>query len=118
MARNTMSDRTPLIAGQGVPAQEGITLYGAQWCGDTRRSTGLLDRLGVDYTYVDVDTNEAGNAWAIAQRGGERRIPTIFLAPDQPLLFEPSDDDLREALVKTGYLGRAAAEEDQDQAAD
>jgi mycoredoxin len=106
-------DRTALTSDDGAPIQDGITLYGAQWCGDTRRSERLLNRLGIAYTYVDVDEHEAGNAWATAQRGGERRIPTIHLVPDRPLLFEPSDDELRDALVDTGYLSRTAAEDDQ-----
>ena len=112
MAQAELLERTALTTDQGAPVQEGITLYGAQWCGDTRRSERLLNRLGIDYTYVDVDEHEAGNDWATEQRGGERRIPTIYLAPDQPLLFEPSDEDLRDALVETGYLSRVAADED------
>ncbi len=109
-------DRT---TADGGPAQPGITLYGAPWCGDTRRSRRLLDRLGVSYTNIDVDEHPAGNAWATAQHGGERLIPTILLAPDEPLLFEPSDDALRAALVRTGYLSPGAAQADlTDQAAD
>ena len=113
MSRTGLSTQDSSVADQGAPASDGITLYGAQWCGDTRRSEHLLDRLGVEYNYVDVDENAAGNAWATEQRGGERRIPTIFLTPDHSLLFEPSDDALRDALVETGYLSRSAAEEDQ-----
>lgn len=109
-------DRT---TADGAPARSGLTLYGAPWCGDTRRSRRLLDRLGVPYTDIDVDQHAAGNAWAAAQRGGERRIPTIRLAPHEPLLFEPSDDDLRAALVRTGYLSPESAQADlDDQAAD
>ena len=109
----TLVTQDPFTTTDGAPTRPGITLYGAQWCGDTRRSQRLLNRLGIDYTYVDVDENEAGNAWATEQRGGERLIPTISLAPDQPLLFEPSDDEFRAALVQTGYLSPSAAEEDQ-----
>ena len=112
MAQAELLDRAALTTDQGAPVQDGITLYGAQWCGDTRRSERLLNRLGIDYTYVDVDEHEAGNDWATEQRGGKRLIPTIYLAPDQPLIFEPSDEDLRDALVETGYLSRIAADED------
>ena len=113
MAGAGLLDRAAVTTDQGAPIRDGITLYGAQWCGDTRRSERLLNRLGIGYTYVDVDEHEPGNAWATEQRGGERRIPTIYLAPDQPLLFEPSDENLRDALVETGYLARTAAEEDE-----
>ena len=30
-------------------------MYGAEWCGDCRRSKALLDRRGVDYDYVDLE---------------------------------------------------------------
>ncbi|MDF2574696.1 MAG: NrdH-redoxin, partial [Agromyces sp.] len=32
-----------------------ITMYGADWCGDCRRSKALLDRRGVDYDYIDLE---------------------------------------------------------------
>ena len=113
MAQVELLDRSATTTEDGAPKRDGITLYGAQWCGDTRRSERLLTRLGIDYTYVDVDEHEAGNAWATEQRGGQRLIPTIYLAPGQPLLFEPTDEDLHAALVQTGYLSRSAAEVDQ-----
>src|SRR5215210_1294854 len=101
MASVEVLDRVAPTTDLGAPARNGITLYGAQWCSDTRRSERLLHRLGIDYTYVDVEEHEAGNAWATEQRGGERLIPTIYLTPDEPLLFEPSDEHLRDALVES-----------------
>ena len=32
-----------------------ITMYGADWCGDCRRSKRLLEELGVDYDLIDVE---------------------------------------------------------------
>ncbi|MET1044751.1 MAG: glutaredoxin, partial [Microbacteriaceae bacterium] len=37
-----------------------ITMFGAQWCSDCRRSKSLLDGLGVDYDYVDLESVEDG----------------------------------------------------------
>ncbi|MCB1282471.1 MAG: hypothetical protein KDB18_13195, partial [Salinibacterium sp.] len=31
-----------------------ITMYGADWCSDCRRSKKLLDEMDVDYEYVDL----------------------------------------------------------------
>jgi mycoredoxin len=92
----------------GSPAGTGITLYGAWWCGDTRRSVGLLDRLGLDYAQVDVDADPAANAWAAAQNGGQRRIPVVVLGAGGPTLIEPSDEALLTALGETGRLVGAA----------
>jgi mycoredoxin len=113
------SDRTsepagPPVDANGAPAADGIFVYGADWCGDTLRSRALLDRLGIPYTAVDVDTHAAASAWAAAQNGGLRRIPVVVLphAADLApavLLIEPSDDDLLAALRRTGYLVTGAA---------
>ena len=32
-----------------------ITFYGADWCGDCRRSKRLLAELNVEYTLIDVE---------------------------------------------------------------
>jgi mycoredoxin len=95
------------IAADGSPAAEGIFVYGADWCGDTRRSRALLDRLGLAYTYVDVDEHPLASAWAAAQNGGQRRIPVVVLptgGAGGPTLIEPIDDALLAALAETGYL--------------
>lgn len=92
------------IRPDGSPLGSGITVFGADWCGDTRRSRALLDRLGVVYADVDVDAHPAANAWAAAQNGGQRRIPVVVLGAGGPTLIEPSDDALLAALRRTGYL--------------
>jgi glutaredoxin len=34
-----------------------ITMYGADWCGDCRRSKRLLEELDVQITHVDVEAD-------------------------------------------------------------
>jgi glutaredoxin-like protein len=79
---------------------ERITMYGAEWCGDCRRSKKLLDELGVDYDYVDL---EADVAAADVARGisGRTNIPVIAF-PDGTHVVEPSNDELREKLAALG----------------
>ena len=98
------------IRPDGSPAGSGITVYGADWCGDTRRSRALLDRLGLAYADVDVDAHPAANAWAAAQNGGQRRIPVVVLGTGGPALIEPSDEALLAALQRSGYLETVADE--------
>jgi glutaredoxin len=73
-----------------------ITMFGATWCGDCRRSKALLDRLGVDYDYVDIEVelNGATRAEAIS---GRKNIPVIVF-PDQTHVVEPSDAELEAKL--------------------
>jgi mycoredoxin len=73
-----------------------ITMFGAEWCSDCRRSKRLLDGLGVDYDYVDLETVEDGadRAKAIS---GRTQIPVVVF-PDGDHFVEPTDAELRSKL--------------------
>ena len=74
-----------------------ITMFGADWCGDCRRSKAVLDREQVDYDYVDTEAVEdaADRARAIS---GRTNIPVIVF-PDGSHLVEPSDAELLAKLA-------------------
>ncbi|WP_104126589.1 glutaredoxin domain-containing protein [Cryobacterium sp. Y57] len=88
---------------ESTAAASRITMYGAQWCSDCRRSKSLLDRLEVDYDYVDLLLVEDGadRARAIS---GRTNIPVIVF-PDDTHLVEPSDAEVRTRLTQLGYIG-------------
>jgi len=69
-----------------------ITMYGADWCSDCRRSKALLDREGVDYEYVDVEQS-AEAADAAKAISGRMNIPVIVFS-DGSFQVEPSDAEL------------------------
>jgi mycoredoxin len=79
-----------------------ITMYGADWCTDCRRSKKLLDDKNIDYTYVDVE-NTADGADAARAISGRTSIPVIAF-PDGTHQVEPSDADLTEKLTELGAL--------------
>jgi glutaredoxin len=81
-----------------------ITVYGADWCEDTRRSLRLLRRLGVTHQYLNVDENLEALDRARALNGGMRRTPTIDLGVGGPPLVEPDNDLLTGALVELDML--------------
>lgn len=72
-------------------------MYGADWCGDCRRSKRFLDENSVAYNYIDVETDTSASEKVIEINGGMRSIPVI-LFPDGTHLTEPSDNALREKL--------------------
>jgi mycoredoxin len=74
-----------------------ITMYGADWCSDCRRSKALLDSLGTEYDYVDIEKVEDGAARALAI-SGRTNIPVIQFA-DGSFQVEPSNEDLRAKLA-------------------
>ncbi len=74
-----------------------LTVYGASWCPDVKRSRALLDREGVEYSYVDVEADAAAEARVRSLQDGERRIPTIVW-DDGTFLVEPSNAELGSRL--------------------
>ena len=79
-----------------------IEFYGADWCGDCRRSKSLLNTLGVEYEMFDVEESEenADKAQAIS---GRTNIPVIKFA-DGVHLVEPSDAVLHAELKIRGLV--------------
>ena len=79
-----------------------ITMYGAMWCGDCRRSKSLLDTLGVDYDYVDLEeVPEAADV--AAELAGRKNIPVIYF-PDGAVQVEPTDPQLHAKLTELGAI--------------
>ena len=80
-----------------------ITMYGADWCGDCRRSKKYLDSHKVEYNYIDVEADESAAEKVIEINGGMRSIPVI-LFPDGTHMTEPSDKDLEAKLEALAIL--------------
>ena len=79
-----------------------VTMYGADWCGDCRRSKRQLEQLGVAFVYRDVEASEAESDEAI-RISGRQSIPVIVL-PDGSHLVEPSNPELESELRRVGVL--------------
>ena len=78
-----------------------IKVYGADWCGDTRRTLRQLDQRGVDYDYIDIDEDTKGEEKVIEFNKGKRRIPMVEIASDngEPTrLSVPTEGELEKAL--------------------
>lgn len=81
-----------------------ITVYGADWCEDTRRSLRHLRRLGVAHHYVNIDEDLDALERATSFTDGRRRTPTIDLGVGGTALVEPENDTLSGALVELEML--------------
>ena len=95
-----------------------ITVYGAPWCPDCRRSKAFLGEHRVPYEWVDVDKD--GSAQEYVRQANQDRliIPTIVF-PDGSLLVEPSNAELAQKLglqtqARNGGQRRPAARGNQD----
>ena len=80
-----------------------IEFYGADWCGDCRRSKRQLDELGVAYSYIDTETTEGAIDKVIAYNGGMKSIPVIVF-PDGTHLTEPSNPALAAKLAELSLV--------------
>ena len=74
-----------------------ITVYGAYWCPDCRRSKQFLGEHQIPYNWVDIEQDPAGEQVVIAKNEGKRIIPTIVFA-DGTALVEPSNAALAAKL--------------------
>jgi glutaredoxin len=88
-----------------------ITVYGADWCEDTRRSQRLLRRLHVRHHYINIDEDLDALERAKALNHGQRRTPVIDLGIGGPALVEPDNETLAAALVELEMLTREQAHE-------
>ena len=78
------------------PVTDRITVYGADWCGDCRRTKRWLDASGTPYTWIDRDADPALRA-RMAD-AGYLAIPVVVI-PGGTVLVEPSDRQLAEAVA-------------------
>jgi glutaredoxin len=81
---------------------EKVKVYGADWCGDTKRTLKLLDKLGVAYDYINVEQDEQASNWVKEQNDGRERKPTLKVG--EQVLSVPSDEELRLILTDNGML--------------
>ena len=83
-----------------------ITVYGAPWCPDCRRSKQFLGEQRIPYIWVDIDEDEEGRKRVQAVNDGKQIIPTIVFQ-DGSILVEPSNADL---AAKLGISPKAKRE--------
>ncbi len=74
-----------------------ITVYGAHWCPDCRRSKQFLGEHQIPYNWVDIEADPEAEKFVIEKNEGKRIIPTIVFA-DGSFLVEPSNAELAEKL--------------------
>ena len=83
-----------------------ITIYGAYWCPDCRRSKQFLGEHQIPYHWVDIEQDKAGEAYVLQKNNGKRIIPTIEFS-DGSILVEPSNAEIAARLgLKTSASRR------------
>ena len=81
-----------------------ITVYGANWCPDCRRSKMFLGEHRFPYKWVDIEEDTDAKLFVTEKNGGKRIIPTIVFR-DGSFLTEPTNAEL---AAKLGLKTRAS----------
>ena len=84
-----------------------VTVYGAPWCPDCRRSKKFLAEQRVAYDWVDIDKEAEGLRTVEELQKGGRTIPTIVFAEGGDPLIDPSNEELARRLGLTLEAKRA-----------
>ena len=87
-------------------SQSGITVYGARWCPDCRRSKQFLGEQRVHYEWIDVDKDPSALDYVKEVNDGKQIIPTIVFE-DGSILVEPTNAEL---ATKLGISPKARRE--------
>ncbi|MFT3891267.1 MAG: FAD-dependent oxidoreductase [Anaerolineales bacterium] len=74
-----------------------VTVYGAYWCPDCRRSKKFLGEQFVPFRWVDIEQDKDGEMYVLQKNNGKRIIPLI-LFEDDTFLVEPSNAELAKKL--------------------
>ncbi len=74
-----------------------VTVYGAYWCPDCRRSKKFLGEQFIPYRWVDIEQDLAGEAYVLEKNNGKRIIPMIVFE-DGSFLVEPTNAELAKKL--------------------
>ncbi len=74
-----------------------ITVYGAHWCPDCRRSRQFLGEHQIPYNWIDIEEDSAGEKYVLDVNQGKRLVPTISF-DDGTVLTVPSNAELAKKL--------------------
>lgn len=85
-----------------TPASDTITMFGADWCVDCRRTKKQLDELGIQYTYIDLEA-EPTAADVAKEISGRTNIPVVVY-PDSSHHVEPSNADVEAKLRELSLI--------------
>jgi mycoredoxin len=75
-----------------------VTMYSTTWCGYCRRLKSQLERAGIGYAEVDIDTDPAAADYVMTVNGGNQTVPTVVF-PDGGALTNPSFTQVRDRLA-------------------
>lgn len=90
--------REILPPGLDLPADGTVTMFSTTWCGYCRRLKSQLDREGIAYTEVNIETTPGTAELVETINGGNQTVPTLLFA-DGSSATNPSLADVKKQLA-------------------
>ena len=79
-----------------------VTMYTTSWCGYCVRLKKLMQREGITYAEVNIETDAQAADVVMQANGGNRTVPTLVF-PDGSALTNPSIEQIKAHVAhKTG----------------
>jgi mycoredoxin len=81
-----------------VPDAATVTMYTTTWCGYCVRLKRLMQREGIEFAEVDIETDARAADVVMQANGGNRTVPTLVFA-DGSALTNPSIEQVKTRLT-------------------
>lgn len=75
-----------------------FTMYSTTWCGYCRRLKSTLNRDGITFAEVDIETDPASADLVMSLNSGNAVVPTLVFS-DGSALTNPSPSQVKEKLA-------------------
>ena len=79
-------------------APAAVTMYTTVWCGYCVRLKKMMQREGIEFAEVNIETDEGAADLVMRANGGNRTVPTLVFA-DGSALTNPSIDQVKAQLA-------------------
>ena len=83
-----------------APPDIPIVVYGTRWCAATQIVRRYLERMGLPYRYMDLETDPQAVHHLRWWTGGYASHPTVYIGGE--ILVEPTLRELEWALTRSG----------------
>lgn len=80
-----------------VPVAGTITMFSTEWCGYCKRLKKMLDREGIGYTEIDIESTPGTPELVEQLNGGNQTVPTVIF-PDGSAATNPSLNEVKARL--------------------
>jgi len=75
-----------------------IQMYTTPWCGSCVRLKSQLQRAGINFVEIDIETDPSAADYVMSVNGGNQTVPTVVF-PDGSAVTNPSLAEVQSRLA-------------------